>query len=430
KVTVTDSYPAGVTVNDTAVTLDKNNQFTLSAGENKITATDKAGNVSTVTVTAISGHEDTDNDHKCDYCGQIVSEHVDANRDSICDICGEILSEETTGYIPSDKPVIENSDEGTSADLSSTTKTEDGTTSAEIDKETADKIVANAVENSSGAIVIDATAKTESAAASANTSQIEIPSSALADISEKTDADVTIKTDVGEVIIDNTAAGEIAKNAEGETVQIILSRDKDTNDSVNLEIKVVSSEDKVITDFGEGKVTVTADIDDALKGNDPVCVYIDEDGIYQKVSGALNEDGTFTFTLEHAGTYSVLPKEQADKVIKDQEIAAVKRIKPVVTLTTKNIKRGIKVSVKVPASQKADKTGIIIYRSTKKSSGYAMYKKVKTSGSTYTITNTLNVKGNRLVQGKRYYYKARVYKVIDGKTYYGPMSSIKYIRAK
>ena len=59
-----------------------------------------------------------------------------------------------------------------------------------------------------------------------------------------------------------------------------------------------------------------------------------------------------------------------------------------------------------------------------------MYKKVKTSGSTYTITNTLNVKGNRLVKGKRYYYKARVYTVVDGKTYYGPMSDVKYMKAK
>ena len=59
-----------------------------------------------------------------------------------------------------------------------------------------------------------------------------------------------------------------------------------------------------------------------------------------------------------------------------------------------------------------------------------MYKKVKTSGSTYTITNTLNVKGNRLVKGKRYYYKARVYKVIDCRTYYGPMSGVKYMRTK
>ena len=84
----------------------------------------------------------------------------------------------------------------------------------------------------------------------------------------------------------------------------------------------------------------------------------------------------------------------------------------------------------ISSDQKADKTEIIIYRSTKKNSGYAMYKKVETNSSTYIITNTKNVKGNRLTAGKRYYYKARVYKVIDGKTYYGPMSTVKYMKAK
>ncbi|MGN0734157.1 MAG: hypothetical protein ACI4LC_08285, partial [Emergencia sp.] len=61
---------------------------------------------------------------------------------------------------------------------------------------------------------------------------------------------------------------------------------------------------------------------------------------------------------------------------------------------------------------------------------YAVYKKVATKGSTYIIRNLYNVKGNRLVKGKTYYYKARAYKVIDGKTYYGPMSTVKYIKAK
>lgn len=119
-----------------------------------------------------------------------------------------------------------------------------------------------------------------------------------------------------------------------------------------------------------------------------------------------------------------------DKIKKEQAITAVRSIKTTVTLTTGNIKRGIKVNVKIPALKKADKTGIIIYRSLKKNSGYAVYKKVKTSGASYTITNTLNVKGSRLVKGKRYYYKARVYKVIDGKPYYGPMSDVKYMKAK
>ena len=50
--------------------------------------------------------------------------------------------------------------------------------------------------------------------------------------------------------------------------------------------------------------------------------------------------------------------------------------------------------------------------------------------ASYSIVNTKNAAGNRLVKGKTYYYKVRTYKVVNGKTYYGPMSTIKSIKAK
>ena len=165
-----------------------------------------------------------------------------------------------------------------------------------------------------------------------------------------------------------------------------------------------------------------------------VCVYIDDEGIYHKVDGALNADGTYTFVTDHFSTYAIMAEEEADAVIAKQtaaaQKAAIKKVKATVALSTKNVKKGIRVTVKVPVNQKADKTGIILYRSKKKDSAYAMYKKIETKSSTYIITNTRNVKGNRLTVGKTYYYKARAYKVIDGKTYYGPMSTVKYMKAK
>ena len=110
---------------------------------------------------------------------------------------------------------------------------------------------------------------------------------------------------------------------------------------------------------------------------------------------------------------------------------AIGRLEAKNRLSTKDLKKGIRVTVKVPDDQKADKTGIIIFRSTKKDAKtYAVYKKVATKGSTYIIRNPKNVKGQKLTSGKKYYYKVRAYKVIDGKTYYGPMSSVKSIKAK
>lgn len=57
-VTVDEKYVDTVTVNGTEVTLDKNNSFTLSPadGEQKIVATDKAGNTAEMTVTVNDGH--------------------------------------------------------------------------------------------------------------------------------------------------------------------------------------------------------------------------------------------------------------------------------------------------------------------------------------------------------------------------------------
>ena len=57
-VTVTEEYIASVTVNDVAVTLDVNNQFTLNPAEGTqtIIVTDKAGNQTSVSVTVNDGH--------------------------------------------------------------------------------------------------------------------------------------------------------------------------------------------------------------------------------------------------------------------------------------------------------------------------------------------------------------------------------------
>ena len=77
-VTVTEEYIESVKVNGTAVTLDSNNQFTLSPayGTQTIVVTDKAGNVSAdITVTVNNGHtyewQDDNGQYwqKCKYCG-------------------------------------------------------------------------------------------------------------------------------------------------------------------------------------------------------------------------------------------------------------------------------------------------------------------------------------------------------------------------
>lgn len=67
-------------------------------------------------------------------------------------------------------------------------------------------------------------------------------------------------------------------------------------------------------------------------------------------------------------------------------------------------------------------TGYQIYRSTQKNSGYRRIKNLSSKSSSYT--------NSKLKNGKRYYYKIRAYKRIDGKTYYGKFSNIKYQSSK
>ena len=79
-VTIDEKYVDTVTVNGTKVTLDKNNSFTLSPtdGEQKIVATDKAGNTAEMTVTVNDGH--TGGTATC-------------TERAVCEICGKAFGD-------------------------------------------------------------------------------------------------------------------------------------------------------------------------------------------------------------------------------------------------------------------------------------------------------------------------------------------------
>ena len=164
----------------------------------------------------------------------------------------------------SPKPIVENDGNATtSADLSNTTSTSGGTTTATIDQFTADKIVDNAVANKSEEVVINATAKTEAAAASTTAVQVGIPTNTLGAIAEKTEADVTVKTDIAEIKLDNTAAGAVAQQAAGDTVQLMIEKVDEKKNKVEFQLKVICSDGNVIRDFRGGNVAVTVRISGA-----------------------------------------------------------------------------------------------------------------------------------------------------------------------
>ena len=335
------------------------------------------------------------------------------------------------GYIPPvHKPIVKNDDnETTSADLKDTTSTSGGKMTANIDKAIGQEIVDKAVANESKEIVIDAKAKNASAAAATVIAQISIPRDTLAAIAEKTEADVTVKNDVAEIKLDNSAAGAVAEQAAGDTIQVIVEKVAEKENKVEFQLKVVCSAGNVISDFQGGNVAVTVAIPKEMADKKVVCVYIDDNGKMSKVKGQKNEDGTYTFTTGHFSTYVLMPEKEADAAIaaqqKEETLAKLDSYELVARSAagkTSGGKKAIKIRVYDKNGLSTDFfDGIEIYRSTKKNSGYG--KKpvfvIKSGKSSYYNT--------AIKSGTRYYYKVRGFVMIDGQKYYTDYS-LKAIR--
>ena len=296
----------------------------------------------------------------------------------------------------------------TSVDMTQSTTSKGGETTTTVDQAVADKILESAAANKSEEIVIDATSKTESAAQSTKAAEVALPTETIQQIAEKTEADVTIKTDVAEIKLDSQTLAAVAEQAEGSTVSIVAEKVKEDAKEVRVELKIVCSEGKTISDFNGGGVSVTVQ---APKGQkNVVCVYIDEQGHMHKVPGQLNADGTYTFTTGHFSVYAIMTAEDADAAIAQQK-AAVKEMKFKLKsrqVTLRNGKKAVKVTWDTGSDLEFD--GVAVYRSTKKNSGYGKKPFFTTEGDAYYNT--------AIKAGQKYYYKVRGFVYIDGEKVY------------
>ncbi len=333
----------------------------------------------------------------------------------------------TTGGLPTTPADnVTQAGDSTTADLTDSTVSKGGETTTTVDQTTADKIVDKAASNNSEEVVINAETKNSSAASSTKSAEVTLPAETLGAIAEKTDADVVIKTDVAEVKLDNKATEAIASQAQAEagttgnaeTVSIIAEKVKEGAKEVRYELKVVTSGGKVISDFNGGSVSVTVNVPKSLSNKKLVCVYIDENGFMHKVDGALNSDGTYTFTTGHFSTYAILAEEEADAAIAEQ-IEAINSIQIKLSTkvaNTKTGKKGIKLTWKAGTDIQLD--GIEVFRSVKSKSGYKkIYTTKKAKNAGYYI-NTKSLKKNT-----KYYYKVRGFVTIDGQKVYTAWSN-------
>ena len=322
-----------------------------------------------------------------------------------------------------------------------TTKNEQGQdvskTTASVSKDLGDKLLDQAVSNKSDTIEItvksnetnnNGSGAGASAADSVKATEVELPKATVNAIAKDTNADLVIKTDNGEVVLDNKTLETIAGAAKGDTVTIVVGENTQLKETQKPAEKIVGKNgtlfdlvakigEKHLHQFEGGKAYVILPMPQKLKGKDILVIYIDDNGLCKILNHSVEKIGAedyIRFTTTRFSTFAVVDKDEAERLIKEQNAAHVKELmqsaKFKVT-TTKTSKKSVKVQV----AAKSSKTMISdikslgytvkyqFYRSTKKDAGYKLLK-------TSSKNSFISTKGTK---GRKYYYKARVL-VYDG----------------
>lgn len=288
-------------------------------------------------------------------------------------------------------------DASTKVDASDSTTSSDGKSETKVDADLGSKIVDNAVENKSTEVKVDAT----TAAGGSTEASVVFPAAAVKELSEKTQASVTVGTDNATVSLDKKAVDAVSEKAgaEGEVKLIVQSKEVSEN-KVVIELKIETS-NGAVSDFKGGTATVTVPVHKALKDKELVGVYIDENGKYIVIGGKLNDDGTFTFTTGHFSTYAVMTKADAEAAVASQDItkAEVSGITDK-TYTGKDITQT--VVVKLGENTLTEETDYEVAYENNKNVGYASVKIVGKGKYEGEITKTfkINPKGASLTSVK------------------------------
>ena len=310
-------------------------------------------------------------------------------------------------------------------------------TTASVSKDLGDKLLDQAVSNKSDTIEItvkssDANngsgAGSTGAADSVKATEVELPKATVNAIAKDTNADLVIKTDNGEVVLDNKTLETIAGAAKGDTVTIVVGENTQLKETQKPAEKIVGKNgtlfdlvakigEKHLHQFEGGKAYVILPMPQKLKGKDILVIYIDDNGLCKILNHSVVKIGAedyIRFTTTHFSTFAVVDKDEAERLMKEQNAAHVKELmqsaKFKVT-TTKTSKKSVKVQVAAKSSKSLisdiKSLGYTVkyqfYRSTKKDAGYKLLK-------TSSKNSFISTKGTK---GRKYYYKARVL-VYDG----------------
>lgn len=335
-------------------------------------------------------------------------------------------------YVPStpapaepEKAPIANTGSGDSASATvdvtdKVTTTETGSTQVAVDADLGTKIVENAVANKVADVVI----KAETTAGASTETAVALPASTVKELAEKTEASVTISTDSAQVTLDKAAVAAVAEQAgDAGSVQLVVQTSEQNKNKIQIEVTLQTSNGNV-SDFRGGSVRISVPVTEELAAKKIVCVYIDANGKYTKMPGALSADGkSYVFSTGHFSTYAVMSEEEANAAIAEQEkaeaaaLAAAKPAAPSVKLAS--LAKG-KLTVKASAKKAKG------YRVYYKKAGWKAYKTYTTSGTVKALSKTFK----KLSKGT-YTVKVRAFgKTAAGKIAWGAKSKAKKVAVK
>ena len=315
-----------------------------------------------------------------------------------------------------------------------TSRNEQGQTVSKItgtvSKETAEKLVAQAVSNRSDIIeiTVSSAAASSEAAATAKSTELEIPKATVDTIVKETNADLVVKTSGGAVSLDNKTLETIAKEASGDTVKIVVKENAALSEAQQAASAAIGENgklfdfaaqigDRLLHDFQGGKAHVTLQIPQKLKGKEVLVLYINDSGLCKVLNHSVEKVGAddyIRFTTTHFSTFAIVDKAEAEKLIAAQNADHIKALMQNAQCKVTTSKTS-KKSVKIQVAAKSDKTLLTdiknmgytvkyqFYRSMKKNAGYKLRK-------TSSKNSFISTKGTK---GRKYYYKARVL-VYDG----------------
>ena len=317
-----------------------------------------------------------------------------------------------------ESPVETTGKTGSATTTSPTEVKVSGTTAAATVKaENQSEILKQAAEKKSAEIILEVAASDTKGAENV---QLQLETSFVKNISDKTNASLTLDTENGRVSFDQEALKAIIGEAKGATITLEVTKvskpteaqKKAAGTNGDIFRLVVKSGDKIISEFNKGKATVRVEIPAKLADKKVAAIYIADDAKIEQLAGKVLTIGGkkyYEFTTPHFSTFALVDAEELGLEVEEPQVdakALTAKLTPVAR-SAKTAKKNVKVTVSLDKQDKAiikelKDAGYTVkyrfYRSTKKAASY----KSTVTKKTASYTNTSGKKGTK------YFYKVQV----------------------